>query len=253
MKGWFGNRQQHGLASKGIRSSYRRFTGNMLSKDETWELREQFIRNFGYFDVSEFEKWVLDSTDKTPFHSEFHREGHAKMMAFGETKVDKNNLVDYIIEYESGNLEEEDMIKLFAYLVKTGEAWKLQGHYGRTAKTLIDYKYIDNDGNITSEKYGGKPIVKKASKDKDLQELYDNLWDVVDYNGKEFTQTFYSGSSYSTEKYPMRSKEIIWEDGDGNQIYLFEDNIEYIPFSGKRYERWDVNRNVHPEYKGVNQ
>ncbi len=47
------------------------------------------------------------------------------------------DVVSQIIEYESGNLSEEDTLELFQTLVDTGAAWKLQGHYGRTADTLI--------------------------------------------------------------------------------------------------------------------
>jgi hypothetical protein len=61
------------------------------------------------------------------------------------------NLVDYIIAYESGELAAEKTLKLFAALIKSGQAWSLQGCYGRTAQGLIDGGYISKEGNILKE------------------------------------------------------------------------------------------------------
>ena len=48
--------------------------------------------------------------------------------------------VDFIMAYEGGECEltEKEMIAGFQNLIDTGMAWKLQGHYGRTAQHLID-------------------------------------------------------------------------------------------------------------------
>lgn len=57
-------------------------------------------------------------------------------------------LLDYIIAFEQGEAPLADVLTLFAYLVRTGMAWTLQGTYGRTAAGLIDAGYLDTGGNI---------------------------------------------------------------------------------------------------------
>lgn len=50
----------------------------------------------------------------------------------------KFDLTTRIIEFETGESNEEEVIELFQYLVDTGLAWSLQGSYGRTAEALIE-------------------------------------------------------------------------------------------------------------------
>ena len=59
--------------------------------------------------------------------------------------------ITMIIEYESGELSEKDTMRLFAMLIQSGKAWSLQGHYGRTAKTLIDQGLLTRTGEYTDK------------------------------------------------------------------------------------------------------
>lgn len=56
--------------------------------------------------------------------------------------------VDSIIGYENGDLTPDEIVELFSDLVRNGTAWRLQGHYGRTAGALIQGGWIDDAGNI---------------------------------------------------------------------------------------------------------
>lgn len=56
----------------------------------------------------------------------------------GEALANDFNTVDFIIDYEAGVLSEEEVIEGFQQLIDNGIVWSLQGHYGRTAATLIE-------------------------------------------------------------------------------------------------------------------
>lgn len=47
-------------------------------------------------------------------------------------------LVTIMIEWEQGNLNRVETIKLFQVLIDTRLVWRLANHYGRTAMQLID-------------------------------------------------------------------------------------------------------------------
>ena len=51
------------------------------------------------------------------------------------------DLVDFIIEYETGNLDEEQIIEGFQYMINTRTINNLQGSYQRMAQRLIDAGY----------------------------------------------------------------------------------------------------------------
>lgn len=53
------------------------------------------------------------------------------------------DIVGKIIDYESGMMEEDDIIEFFQELVDSGMAWTLQGSYGRAAMSLIEAGLIN--------------------------------------------------------------------------------------------------------------
>ena len=46
--------------------------------------------------------------------------------------------IEQIIKYEQGAMDYDEMVHMFQCMINDGSVWRLQGHYGRTAKSLID-------------------------------------------------------------------------------------------------------------------
>jgi len=49
---------------------------------------------------------------------------------------------------EGEGATQQEQLEAWAYLIKTGRAWSLQGFFGRTARRLIDSGYISKEGDI---------------------------------------------------------------------------------------------------------
>ena len=54
------------------------------------------------------------------------------------SKIDQTNYINYLIDFENGQLDDVDTVLFFQYLIDTGLAWSLQGSYGRAARSLIE-------------------------------------------------------------------------------------------------------------------
>lgn len=58
--------------------------------------------------------------------------------------------VGKIIDYENGELDEQETVEFFQGLINSGLAWTLQGSYGRTARALIDAGRCTTAGGFIS-------------------------------------------------------------------------------------------------------
>jgi hypothetical protein len=47
------------------------------------------------------------------------------------------DLTSFVMDYEAGELGDDDIIEGFQHMIDNGSVWQLQGHYGRTAHSLI--------------------------------------------------------------------------------------------------------------------
>lgn len=63
--------------------------------------------------------------------------------------ADTFDVVGFVIAYESGETSMLEALEGFGHLIRTGQAWSLQGSYGRTARALIDGGLLAEDGNLT--------------------------------------------------------------------------------------------------------
>ena len=63
------------------------------------------------------------------------------------------DLVNLLLDYESGELDTLGFLELFAELVRTGQAWELHDFYESVANDLIERGYITPEGTVTMEGY----------------------------------------------------------------------------------------------------
>ena len=57
-------------------------------------------------------------------------------------------LLGDVIRYESGEMDDDEVVEFFQGLVDSGLAWQLQGSYGRTARALIDAGQVTMEGRF---------------------------------------------------------------------------------------------------------
>ncbi len=62
--------------------------------------------------------------------------------------VHKEDIVSDVMKWEAGEMSAQEELQFFSKLVKSGQAWSLQGMYGRQAQALIDAGYLDKSGKI---------------------------------------------------------------------------------------------------------
>ena len=51
--------------------------------------------------------------------------------------------LDMMMDWEQGDLTDDETIQLFQSLIDSGLCWKLQGMYGRQAEALIEAGYCN--------------------------------------------------------------------------------------------------------------
>ena len=67
-------------------------------------------------------------------------------------------MLEDIMDYEGGNMTLKRYFEFFGELIRTGQAWSLQGMYGRAAKDLIEGGLIDRAGNVNWDEINKREI-----------------------------------------------------------------------------------------------
>ena len=52
--------------------------------------------------------------------------------------AEKFDVVGFVMDYEAGTLNDDDVVSGFQHMIDSGTVWALQGSYGRMAARLID-------------------------------------------------------------------------------------------------------------------
>ena len=63
-------------------------------------------------------------------------------------QADTQDLVSLLTDFEMGELDSYDTLKLFGGLISTGTINSLQGYYQRTARDLVETGYLSNEGDV---------------------------------------------------------------------------------------------------------
>jgi hypothetical protein len=83
-------------------------------------------------------------------------------------RIKKADFVDNIIAWESGEMNQKEEIAFFQKIIDNGQAWKLQGCYGRQAMELIEAGLCTLGKQGRLDAYGNyipsKTEVKEGSK-----------------------------------------------------------------------------------------
>ena len=67
-----------------------------------------------------------------------------------ESTEKKFSVVSFIMEFEDGTLNEDEIVRGFQYLIDSGTVWHLQGCYGRRAVSLIESGHCVDTYNAIS-------------------------------------------------------------------------------------------------------
>lgn len=130
------------------------------------------------------------------------------------TKIITEDQLDLLNKYESGDLDEDETIKLFQELVDSGVVWNLDTEYVKKAQQLID------DGKVVDDSEDEGEIITEAPESIDMKEYLIGLIDdgIVD------------ADKMATDILNYMSEDEVEEFYN----FYFDDDVEEIKTTGNR-------------------
>lgn len=212
-KGWYNDKYEHKLASKGIKTSFARMRGHMHDRNETWKLREEFINQYGYYDKKQFADWVYKNTGLVPYERSLSEKadylGNVHLVAGGVSNAQRNKIHNFRPKDSSGK----------THPVKAKEIW---GSKKRNIKDALwgEHLPLEKLGDYTESwayliEYAGHVPIKNLIDKKDLQYVISEddknpkhkLFFITDKrDGKEYLAFLYTGAYTWGGRSEMKSK-----------------------------------------------
>lgn len=139
----------------------------------------------------------------------------------GSMKMSIMEKFDDLIAWESGNLSEEKTIELFQFLVDTGDCWKLQGFYGRTAEYYLQCGLVferDGDGSFIKPDHPHYRYKEYVNMEDFFDSLPDEYYDEDDDDSESEDESEDSVDEHG-DTYEMKSTDRPFEKivGEGDE------------------------------------
>jgi len=135
------------------------------------QIAEKKAKNQELNDLEKAFEYVQYEHNNRVYHlrNKFAKKG---MYAKSKKPIEQRFNIWDVEDPESAGMTKQDYIDMFQHLVDTGDAWRLQGFYGRTAQTLIDEGLVHypkkHSGNSSTDYYGNPIPTHKEAEEKGI-------------------------------------------------------------------------------------
>lgn len=119
-----------------------------LTYDEEDALTSAGFNLYNFANVLTYHRWS-ERVDEDATVYDIDRAAHMHQLLDDAEEADKAqdfDTVSFLMDYEGGALDEDEVVAGFQHMLDTGIVWQLQGSYGRTAANMIEAGLIYRKG-----------------------------------------------------------------------------------------------------------